>query len=73
MDDMDKQKLTITVDECAKLLGLSRGLCFQMVHAGKIPHLRFNKRIVIPKWAIEHLLQEPKLYGKRLSSGDNES
>ena len=59
MDDMDKQKLTITVDECAKLLGISRGLCFQMVHEGKIPHLRFNKRIVIPKWAIEHLLQEP--------------
>lgn len=60
MNDMDNKKLTITVDECAKLLGISRGLCFQMVHEGKIPHLRFNKRILIPKWAIQHLLQEPQ-------------
>ena len=56
MNDMNNKKLTITVDECAKLLGISRGLCFQMVHEGKIPHLRFNKRILIPKWAIEDLL-----------------
>ena len=60
MNDIDQKKLTITVDECANLLGISRGLCFQMVHEGKIPHLRFNKRIVIPRWAIERLLQEPK-------------
>jgi len=62
MDGMNGKKLTITVDECAKLLGISRGLCFQMVHEGKIRHLRFNKRIVIPKWAIEELLgkQEPQ-------------
>ena len=60
MNDMSNKKLTITVDECAKLLGISRGLCFQMVHEGKIPHLRFNKRILIPKWAIERLLQEPQ-------------
>jgi len=60
MNDMDNKKLTITVDECAKLLGISRGLCFQMVHEGKIPHLRFNKRILIPKWAIKHLLQGPQ-------------
>jgi len=57
---MDEKRLTVSVDECAVLLGISRGLCFQMVHEGKIPHLRFNKRILIPKWAIEHLLQEPQ-------------
>ncbi|MBA7471241.1 hypothetical protein ES707_06544 [subsurface metagenome] len=57
---MDEKRLTVSVDECAKLLGISRGLCFQMVHEGKIPHLRFNKRILIPKWAMERLLQEPQ-------------
>jgi len=60
MNDMNNKKLTITVDECAVLLGISRGLCFKMVHDGKIPHLRFNKRILIPKWAITQLLQEPQ-------------
>ena len=67
MNGMDNKKLTITVDECAKLLGISRGLCFQMVHENKIPHLRFNKRILIPKWAIEHLLQEPQGGGQPLN------
>jgi len=57
---MDEKRLTVSVDECAVLLGISRGLCFQMVHEGKIPHLRFNKRILIPKWAIQRLLQEPE-------------
>ena len=60
MNDMDNKRLTITVDECAKLIGISRGLCFRMVHEGKIPHLRFNKRVLIPKWAIERLLHEPQ-------------
>jgi len=57
---MDEKRLTVSVDECAVLLGISRGLCFQMVHENKIPHLRFNKRILIPKWAIQRLLQEPE-------------
>ena len=56
MEEIDTKRLTVTVDECARILGISRGLCFQMVHEGKIPHLRFNKRIVIPQWAIEDLL-----------------
>ena len=64
MKEMNERRLTITVTECAKLLGISRGLCFQMVHEGKIPHLRFNKRIVIPRSAIEDLLGKREPQGR---------
>lgn len=54
---MGKGKLTITVQEAAELLGISRGLAYEMARRGKLPALRFGKRLVIPREAIEHLLQ----------------
>lgn len=57
---MDEERLTVTVDQAARMLGISRGLAYQMVHEGKLPTLRFGKRLVVPKWAIEHLLQGPQ-------------
>ena len=55
---MDEERLTVTVDQAARMLGISRGLAYQMVHDGKLPSLRFGKRLVVPKWAIQRLLQE---------------
>jgi excisionase family DNA binding protein len=57
---MEEKKLTITVEEAGRLLGISRGLAYQMAREGKIPAIRFGKRLVVPKWAINHLLQEPQ-------------
>ena len=51
------QRLTITVTEAAELLGISRGLAYEMVRTGKLPALRFGKRLIIPKIAVERLLQ----------------
>ena len=49
-------RLTITVDECAQLLGISRGLAYEQVRQGIIPHVRFGRRIVIPVVALEKML-----------------
>jgi excisionase family DNA binding protein len=57
---MGENRLTITVEEAGRLLGISRGLAYQMAREGRIPTIRFGKRLVVPKWAIEHLLQEPR-------------
>ncbi len=57
---MDNPRLTLNVSDAAKVLGISRGLAYQMVREGKLPAIRFGKRLVVPKWAIEHLLQEPQ-------------
>ena len=40
------------------MLGISRGLAYQMAREGTIPTLRFGRRLVIPLVAIERLLQE---------------
>lgn len=57
---MEEKRLTITVEEAGRILGISRGLAYQMAREKRIPTIRFGKRIVVPKWAIDHLLQEPQ-------------
>ena len=54
---MATEKLTFTVEEAGKLLGISRALAYQMVHTGKLPTLRFGKRLVVPQKAIESMLE----------------
>ena len=55
---MQVERLTITVDEAAELLGISRALAYDMARTGRLPALRFGKRFVIPKKAIENLMQQ---------------
>lgn len=50
------QRLTLTVDEAARLLGISRALAYELVRDGEIPSLRLRRRIVIPRRAIDALL-----------------
>jgi excisionase family DNA binding protein len=57
---MEEKRLTVTVEEAGRMLGISRGLAYQMAREGRIPTIRFGKRLVVPKWAIERLLQEPQ-------------
>ncbi len=48
--------LTYSVTETAELLGISRSTAYESVRDGTIPSLRFRRRIVIPKIAVERLL-----------------
>ena len=57
---MDEEKLTLTVNEVSKVLGISRGLAYSMVKTGEIPSVRFGKRVLVPRRALEKLLEEPK-------------
>lgn len=43
------QALTISVDEAAKLIGVSRGLAYIGVHDGSIPAVFIGGRILIPR------------------------
>ena len=57
---MDDSKLTLSVEEAATVLGISRGLAYEMVKTGKIPSVRFGKRVLVPRRALEKLLEEPR-------------
>ena len=52
---MDQPK-TLTVDQAAKMLGISRNNAYEAVRNGTIPSLRFGGRIVIPRVAFERML-----------------
>jgi excisionase family DNA binding protein len=52
------EPLAVGVKEAAKMLGLSRGSAYEAVRTGQIPSLRFGKRIVIPRAALNRMLSE---------------
>jgi len=57
---MERERRTITVEEAAKELGISRALAYEMARTGKLPTLRFGRRLVVPQRAIERLLENPE-------------
>ena len=56
---MSDDRLTLTVDEAADLLGISRSLAYELVRIGELPSLRLGRRILIPRRAIYELVEEP--------------
>lgn len=63
-----EDKLTLSVEETAKLLGIGRNLCYERVKTGEIPSLKIGRRLLVPKAALEKLLAEPKLINLTLES-----
>ena len=47
---------TYTVEDAARLLGISRSHAYACVKSGELPALRFRGRIVIPKLAVRQFL-----------------
>jgi excisionase family DNA binding protein len=49
------ERLTLTVEEAASLLGISRAFAYESVHRGDIPSIRLGRRILIPRAALVKL------------------
>ncbi|MBR3431890.1 MAG: helix-turn-helix domain-containing protein [Clostridia bacterium] len=47
------EKLTLSVEEMGKMLGVSRQVAFSLVHRADFPVLRIGKRILVPKKQLE--------------------
>ena len=54
-------KLTLSVEEAAEILGISRGSAYQAVRMGEIPCIKIGKRILVPRVALEKMLDEVAL------------
>lgn len=52
-----EDRLTITVDEAARLLGISRGAAYEAVRAGAIPTLRIGRRLLVLTTPLRLLLR----------------
>lgn len=57
---MQEERLTLTVEETAKVLGIGRQLAYDRVRTGEIPVIKIGRRLLVPRRALEKLLEEPK-------------
>ena len=55
---MPPTRLTLTVEEAAAVLGISRALAYELVRRGEIPSVRLGRRIVVPVRALHAVLDD---------------
>lgn len=55
---MNEKRLTLTVEEAASLLGISRGLAYEKCRAGEIPTVRIGRRLLVSRVALKCMLEE---------------
>ena len=56
---MPEDCLTLTVDDAARLLGISRSLAYELVALGEIPSIRLGRRVLVPRRGLYRLVEEP--------------
>lgn len=52
-----EERLCVTVPEAARMLGVSRNFAYELVRRSELPVVRFGKRILIPRVALEKTLE----------------
>jgi excisionase family DNA binding protein len=52
------KRLCITVPGAVETLGISRNFAYELVKRGIIPSIRLGKRILIPRAALEKMLEK---------------
>lgn len=56
MTNNSEQTITLSVEEAARLLGISPGLAYELVHRGELAAIRLGRRILVPRHVIESLV-----------------
>ena len=56
------ESLALSVKAVANVLGLSRASAYEAIRIGQIPSLRFGRRIVVPRAALNRMLLQPDNY-----------
>jgi excisionase family DNA binding protein len=55
------ERLTMSVEEVARALGISRAFAYEAVHRGDIPHIKIGKRMLVPRAALARVLAAAEL------------
>jgi excisionase family DNA binding protein len=53
------KKLTVTVEEAAEVIGISRAQAYRCVRRGELRAVQLGRRLVVPLVALEDLLGMP--------------
>jgi excisionase family DNA binding protein len=70
----DTDRATHSIDEAARIIGISRTAAFQAAHRGEIPVVRFGRRMLVPKQALARMMdnwspKKPDQAGKQNGGG----
>ncbi len=57
---MKQENLTMTVEEAAAALNISRSLAYEAARDGRLPCIRIGRRLLVSRHALEKLLEEPQ-------------
>lgn len=55
-EERTPRRLTLTVEEAAQALGISRAFAYEAVARGDIPSIRIGRRVLVPKVALERMV-----------------
>jgi len=50
---------TFTVEEAGQILGLGRNTAYALAKSGRLPTIRLGRRLLVPKAALDRLLENP--------------
>jgi len=53
-----EERLTYTLNEAARRLGISRALAYEAAHRGELPVCRIGRRMLVPRAALLRLLDQ---------------
>ena len=67
---MVNEPLTISVEDAARLLGISRGLAYEAVRRGEIPVIRLGRRLLVPRLRLLELVGSPEMREAGLSASE---
>lgn len=59
MTPSDPERLTLTVPEAAKVLGVSIQTAYVLAHKGDIPVLQLGGRLLVKRLELERMLGKP--------------
>ena len=49
--------MTLSVEEAAEILGISRAFAYKLVKKDELPIVRLGRRVVVPRRALETMLE----------------
>jgi len=59
-----EERLTYTLNEAARRLGISRALAYEAANRGELPVCRIGRRVLVPRAALLRLLEDASSEGR---------
>lgn len=55
------ERLTLSVEEAGKVLGISRATAYSLANQGLLPIIKLGKRILVSKAGLERMINDVKI------------